>query len=429
MRLHKILLLVTCLTFLRSNAQIAALKIGDKVPDIYLGAFLNDSIKKVKISDLKGKLVILDFWNIRCSICITGMPKMDSIQKRFGKQVQIIAITQNNEKEVMGLFSRIKFKHPDFPFVIGDTVFSSLFPHAGDPLHVWIDSNGVVSAITYHYNTNNETITKFLSGVNPQLSRRWDFGFNTDYPFLSEQNSSLLNYASFYSTLFHGLEEAYGTNFIRITNDMIQTTNSTLIKLYSIAFYNELYGFAVNHFDIGKDNRVIIEVKDKSRFLVPTEESKLGDWIKNNVFSYELKVPEGRGNEKFNLMRQDIDRYFPYTARIEKRKVKCLVLVNQGAGEKIFTKDTSVASLTDLKQDKSLFIQNMPIISLIEKIIYANPYLDIPIVNGTNIQSNITITLKSKRSDLKALNQELNSYGLALIEKDDYINILVIKDK
>jgi cytochrome oxidase Cu insertion factor (SCO1/SenC/PrrC family) len=60
--------------------EIQPLSIGDKVPDIQFENILNYKSKKAKLSDFKGKLVILDMWSTSCTFCIAAFPKMEELQ-------------------------------------------------------------------------------------------------------------------------------------------------------------------------------------------------------------------------------------------------------------------------------------------------------------------------------------------------------------
>ena len=57
--------------------EIKPLKIGDKVPDIEFKNIINYKSKTARLSDFKGKLVILDFWGTWCTSCIAAFPKME----------------------------------------------------------------------------------------------------------------------------------------------------------------------------------------------------------------------------------------------------------------------------------------------------------------------------------------------------------------
>jgi cytochrome c biogenesis protein CcmG, thiol:disulfide interchange protein DsbE len=65
-----------------------ALETGQMVPDIALSA---PSV--TKLSDLKGKVVYLDFWASWCGPCKESFPWMNAMQKKFGEQgLQVLAV-------------------------------------------------------------------------------------------------------------------------------------------------------------------------------------------------------------------------------------------------------------------------------------------------------------------------------------------------
>ena len=60
---------------------------GQTLPDHVYQNVINYQADTLKLSDFKGKLVILDFWGTRCLSCITAFPKMDSLQKKVWRCV------------------------------------------------------------------------------------------------------------------------------------------------------------------------------------------------------------------------------------------------------------------------------------------------------------------------------------------------------
>jgi thiol-disulfide isomerase/thioredoxin len=72
-----------------------ALKIGDKVPDIEF-KMLNHSSKSTKLSDYRGKVVILDFWTTFCTPCVAKFPQLDSLQKANSDLVKILLVNQDD---------------------------------------------------------------------------------------------------------------------------------------------------------------------------------------------------------------------------------------------------------------------------------------------------------------------------------------------
>ena len=419
------------------SQEIEALKLGEKIPEVQLGRFLNNPLKQENISELKGKLIIFDFWNIHCASCIASMPRMDSLQKEFNENIQVIFVTKNSAEEVNHLFSRTNIQKPDVPFIINDTILNELFPHYGDPLHVWINQEGYVQAITFDYNTTPETIQKFLNGIDPQLSRRNDFGLNLKYPLLSEQNSSILDKAESYSILIKGLNEyttAGNTLFIQKDSctgliSRIRTINASKLMLYNIAFDKEIFDTDINIFNLPKNNRIILETKDSTDFYIPKKESKIADWVMKNSYSYEIKLSNKNESQAYKFMQQDLNKYLPFKASIEKRKIKCLILRNISNENMVKTKHAEGPSFVHYNEDQTVSMQNMPIASLILQLIYWNTNIKSPIVDGTTISDNVDIAIHSRFNDIKSLNKELQHYGLTLSEEEKEIKMLVITDK
>lgn len=403
------------------QAQNGALKIGEQLPDIDFGKILNGPQGRIEKSKLKGKLIILDFWNIHCKNCIAAMPKMDSLQQIFEGKLQIISITSNSESQVNQLFGRIKISKPKFPFIVEDSVFNSLFPHEGDPLHVWLNEKGVVIAITNDYNTTRENIEKYFAGEMPNLPRRWDFGINTQESLVSEANSGLLNYVISYSVIFKSLTEFSSSNSIKENDSSIQVINGTLLQLYRVAYKNELYMYPINLFNIPQEDRTLLLVRDKAPFRLPTNETDLSEWISKHKFCYELKLPCCNYENRLEFMRQDLLRYFPYKASIEKRKVTCLALTK--------LTDSIPVKAKPLITNRTIIIENKPIAELITRLTSVYAWKGLSIIDQTGFEGNFTFYLNSKLSDIDSLNNDLKFYNLKLVPKNYEINFLVISDK
>ena len=59
--------------------------------------------KQVKLSDYKGKIVILDFWATWCPPCRRGIPDLIDLQKQYKKNLAVIGISLDidSKKEVV----------------------------------------------------------------------------------------------------------------------------------------------------------------------------------------------------------------------------------------------------------------------------------------------------------------------------------------
>jgi len=74
--------------------KVAPLALGDPAPELSIGKWLKG--KGTTLADLKGKVVLLDFWATWCKPCVASIPKLNALQKKHKDNLVIIAITPEN---------------------------------------------------------------------------------------------------------------------------------------------------------------------------------------------------------------------------------------------------------------------------------------------------------------------------------------------
>jgi thiol-disulfide isomerase/thioredoxin len=83
-------------TLLPAGAAVAGAKVGDRAADFSLQA-LDGS--KVKLSDLKGSVVVIDFWASWCVPCKKELPALDALARRYdGKNIVILAVNIDKDR-------------------------------------------------------------------------------------------------------------------------------------------------------------------------------------------------------------------------------------------------------------------------------------------------------------------------------------------
>ena len=116
--------------------------IGQKAPD-FQTQFLNE--EEFKLSDQKGKVVILDFWATWCGPCVRALPELQKATSSFNKkEVALLAVNQGESKKVISKF--LKKKQLKALSVIMDETrkIGGDYKVKGIPKTVIIDQKGVV---------------------------------------------------------------------------------------------------------------------------------------------------------------------------------------------------------------------------------------------------------------------------------------------
>jgi len=121
---------------------VVGLEVGNRAPDFTLKD-LNGA--DVKLSDFKGKIVILNFWRVDCAPCVAELPYMQQIYETWSSQpLEIVAVNLGeNPSAIVQPF--ITSKGYTFTVLLdsGGTVKSD-YQVTSWPRTFFIDSNGVI---------------------------------------------------------------------------------------------------------------------------------------------------------------------------------------------------------------------------------------------------------------------------------------------
>lgn len=108
------------------------IEVGDMAPDFELETLAGN---KLKLSDLRGKKVILNFWATWCPPCKVEMPEMQKFYDEYNDDVEIIAVnltaSETNEKKVKHYIDEHKYTYPvplDKDSKVGDTYMAITVP-------------------------------------------------------------------------------------------------------------------------------------------------------------------------------------------------------------------------------------------------------------------------------------------------------------
>ncbi len=418
------------------------LQIGDKVPDVVLNDMMNYKTLKAKLSDFKGKLVILDFWGTGCTSCVAAFPELDHLQKLFDDKIQIILVNRESGDSTKRFFEkRKKIKIPGLPFVMGDTILNTLFPHILVPHQVWIDKNGIVNQITSGGSSSPKNVQAILEGKKIKLYEKMDLPFlnvwindNSDY----DSDPRLL----FYTSLMKKIRGSHqGNIWIMDTSTGrkvgIHAEVASIADLFCIVLKKkpDWNGFLSD--DYLYNNRVILNVQHPEKYILP-DETIWEKWYEDNSYRYTLKVPPTASDQLFDIMKIELEKAFDLTCKMEKRKEECLALVRISKEDKIrskggtafgkYTEDHTPDAYLDTIMTPEYILQNEPLKLLVNRLAYYNRNLSTPLIDDTHYSGTVDIKLQSKLNDLPTLRKELAKYGLGLVKKECEINMVVLTE-
>lgn len=425
--------LVGMLLPLLSGAQsppVKPLTIGDTVPDITLTNVYNYPSSTIRLSDLKGKLVILDFWASWCGACIKALPSLDSIQSRFKEQVQVLVVGYQPGKTIRSfLQNNAQAKGTKLPFIASDSTLKKLFPHHTMPHEVWIDKNGLVKAITSAEYVTPGNVQGMIAGTISKLPEKKDvLNYTAGKPLLENANGGkddLLLYRSIVTKYIEGLFSGH-MNTINpdSTVKRISFINLPILSLYYSAGMKEL----------PYSNRLILEVPDVAAYIdTTTTQISWNEWAKEHAYCYEVSMPLNTAETIIdNIMLQDLNKIFGIYGRIENRRITCFALVRTSKNDNSFRSKGGppVNQLSGTGKTKKLL--NQPLSKLIDELnsqIPAQPLKPV-VIDETGYTGMVDLNLPVDEVDnILRLSVALQKYGLDIIPVERVLPVFVITEK
>ncbi len=143
-----------------AGVAAAAGKAGNRAPDFSLSKRGGGT---VKLSGLRGKVVLVDFWASWCKPCKKELPALDKLAKAYkdaGADVVIIAINIDTERANAEKFLKsASIKHLTVLYDPQSTTAESYAP-PGMPTSYVIDKKGIVKTVHAGYVAGDEKKVK-----------------------------------------------------------------------------------------------------------------------------------------------------------------------------------------------------------------------------------------------------------------------------
>lgn len=417
-------LMILLWPFVSMAQTIKPLNIGDTVPDIEITNVYNYPTSTIHLSDLKGKLVILDFWSTWCGACIEAFPKMHHLQKEFGDRLQVILVNTyegDTIQRVKPFFEKRKARtgqEVTLPYSLLQSSLAEYFPYKFIPHYVWIDKRGKVIATTSKDEVNEKNILAVVEGTNLLLHAKKDLlEFDRKKPlFENEGLSHKILSGSFFTSFIEGIGTAMGVD--RATNDKftrLYVFNHSPLSLLRVAYPAEMSR---------SPNRILIETAQKKMFD-DSANSSISKYT--NSYCYELTVSPSTMEGMLTYFQEDLSRLFHVKVKSEVRMMKCWILKRGKSIEKAYSKNS--VQLMDIDENSlHPHLQNQPVSVLVEILNSLPAMREHPIIDESGITYNLDIQFPGNFYNLPSINLKsfLQKKGFTVSEENRNIKVSVI---
>ncbi len=412
------MLALLTMVFQFSTAGAQGLQIGDPIISAEVKRILNYSSDHARLTDfVDGKALLIDFWFTTCTSCIESFPKLDSIQKEFKDDLNILLVTFETEEKTIRTFNTInRIRHVKLPSVVQDTLLHLIFPHTSAPHEIWVDKTGIIKAITDHRPVNRENIRRLIAGEELNLPVKKDnMGYAMAEPLIDHIDRDKLIKHSLIASHDPGLPASTGL-YIHPDNGFLvsQATNGHLRSLYILAYNQWAKGFNYNRFII--DETVLKRCGNPE-----------GD---RNVYCYDAWWKDTSRASACLEMQAEFDRFFNVKSHTEMRKMPCMVLRQKGNGRRFKSIAEAGREETYYHKD-TLFLKNVYLKYPIETIINYGRYSWSPFqfIEETGYEGKVNICLPGKYESIDQVNRFLHDVDLEVSLEERWMEVIVIQDK
>ncbi|QEC43681.1 TlpA family protein disulfide reductase [Pseudobacter ginsenosidimutans] len=401
--------------------------VGDKVPVLEFRNLVNYPKAHTKSDDpdLKGKIIILDFWERGCSACVRAFPKLEKLQEKYKDRLQVITVTsQSPEEDVLGYLKKLSItKDVKLPIVIRDEMLHKQFPYEFISHVVWIGADRTVKAITGTEHFTEENVLEMLNKETVDWPVKIDIiGFDPNKPFFDFANENVkspsLKLFSAFTGPVPGVEP-----LARIANDsvsqvkVINAFNTPLLDLCKASIKGEITG----DWDM---KEVKFEGADLARY--DYRNTNGNNWVakgvSTNIFTYTATVPLSYNEEQIRqYIRKDLSRWLEAALGIRVRRdtlqVPTLVIIKKDETNPFVVQENENRFEIREAGEKGYQFVNFSLADLVNHFNATDEKYYMADESGVNVHARATMELPvSAHTDVADLKKALARYGLDIIE-------------
>jgi thiol-disulfide isomerase/thioredoxin len=413
------------------------LKIGDTIPPIIIRDFLSAKSKTMPVADLyHDGLLIINFWATWCIPCQAELSRLDSLQEQFRGKLTVLSVAYEDSIKVKKFIqSRPDIHTKNLTFITDDKILVKLFKHRFVPHNVWINSKGIIKAITNGEEINAGNIASFLKQGELSVEVKKDnLNFHWDQPFhLGDSSFAYRSIITPYIDGIGGGDVSWGDRISGMTRYF--GFNKAIIDLFWVAFTRNPEYYSVDY------RLVKVLTRDSIKFFRPTmmgnkasntRFKRYKDWDSKYSYCYDLMMPKTPDSLFYAYVKSDLERFFNVTCLRKYQKMDCNVISRSTGRFSLSDHRTTPDSVSTIAiKNNTLVISHATVRDLMNKILSTfnakdNLWLD---ESGINFPIDLTIAFDNEKPVTMAeIKEKLKDYGLVISQQKRPYPIMILKD-
>lgn len=152
-------LLLVCLFFTITNSSFSQSDSRNESSNPFIKSLLNQPVKAFKLTDLeqkkwnsnelKGKVVVINFWFTSCKPCILEMPHLNKlVEENKTNPVVFLAPAPENEAQIRRFLKKYSF---DYTILPSSLAFITSLNIENFPTHLVVDKKGIIRQVFIGY--------------------------------------------------------------------------------------------------------------------------------------------------------------------------------------------------------------------------------------------------------------------------------------
>ena len=115
-----------------------------------------------RLENLRGEVVLLDFWSISCAPCVASLPRLNELANKWRDKGLRVFGDHDPTPDASSVRSVLEAKSVDLPVVIVSSKALEAYGVDAWPTYVLIDRKGIVRAYDHSLEQLDDKILKLL---------------------------------------------------------------------------------------------------------------------------------------------------------------------------------------------------------------------------------------------------------------------------